>query len=65
MKKKKELKRYHGSCHCGKVRIRVDLDLSQGIGKCNCTFCYKTGIRLVFTGEKDFKLLSGKEYLRN
>lgn len=64
-KKKKELRTYHGSCHCKKVRIKVELDLSHGIGKCNCTFCFKTGIRLIFTSAKNFKLLAGKEFLRN
>ena len=33
---------YHGSCTCGAVRFRVDVDLAQGASRCNCTVCTKT-----------------------
>ena len=35
------LKIYHGGCHCGDIRYSVDLDLSRGTMRCNCTYCRK------------------------
>lgn len=35
------LKQYSGSCHCGAIAFVVDVDLSQGTTKCNCSLCAK------------------------
>ena len=40
---------HKGSCHCGAVAFTAPLDLSEGIRKCNCSYCFKTGYRKVFS----------------
>ena len=57
------LKKYEGSCHCRKVKFEVKLDLSQGIRKCNCTYCYKTKYQKVFAKEPDLSIKSGEDHL--
>lgn len=50
-----DVKSYSGSCHCGAVRFKADLDLSQVI-TCNCSMCRRTGAILTFTPAARFEL---------
>jgi hypothetical protein len=34
---------YRGSCHCGKVKFEVDMDLDH-VRVCDCSLCRKRGV---------------------
>ncbi len=58
------LQTYEGGCHCGRVRVRVQADLTQ-ISECNCSICTKKGILHLVVPLDQFTLLQGEDALTN
>jgi hypothetical protein len=58
-------KTYRGSCHCGGVRFECELDLSAGTMRCNCSFCRKSRLWLVFAPVAKMRVTAGAELLRD
>lgn len=50
--------KHKGSCHCGKVKFEVDLDLKEALS-CNCSICQRKGTLLAFAPADHFRLVSG------
>lgn len=58
-----EIRRYHGSCHCERVRFTAEIDLSRGTMKCNCTACWKRRQWSARVELGAFEALAGDEHL--
>ena len=57
------LKTYAASCHCGAAHFTASLDLSEGIRKCNCTYCFKTGYRKAFAYGDGIEVTRGEDMI--
>ena len=53
---------YTGSCHCGAVQYKVELELGKVIA-CNCSMCGRSGTLLTFAPVDKFELISGDDQL--
>ena len=53
---------YHGSCHCGAVRFKVDTELTEFI-QCDCSLCRKKNAVMTGVHESKFRLLAGADKL--
>jgi len=51
------MKTYQGSCHCGRVRFEVDLDLDH-VRSCDCSICRKRGALIHRVEADHFRLFS-------
>lgn len=56
------MKTYQGSCHCGRVRFEVDLDLDH-VRVCDCSLCRRRGALNHRVEESQLRLLTPLEDL--
>ena len=52
--------KYRGSCHCGKVAIEVEGEITGAVS-CNCSICSKRGSLLWFVQREQMKLTGESE----
>lgn len=57
------LSMHQGSCHCGSVKYKVELDLDAPALMCNCSICGRTGSMLQFVSPDKFTLEQGEQNL--
>lgn len=56
------MKKYHGSCHCGRVKFSVTTNLNKVIS-CNCSICTKKGVLHHRVAPEQFEIVEGEGYL--
>jgi len=55
---------HRGGCHCGSVRFEVDAPARLSVLECNCSICRMTAFQHLIVPAARFRLLSGREALR-
>ena len=55
--------KYRGGCHCGKVTIEVEGEITGAVS-CNCSICTKRGSLLWFVPRDALKLLTPEDASR-
>lgn len=56
------MKTYQGSCHCGRVQIEVQTDLTR-VSECNCSIYWRKGYLHHMVPPERFRLLRGADAL--
>jgi hypothetical protein len=56
-------KTYRASCHCGRVVIEADLDLTQSSYRCNCSICRRNRFWPAVAAPEHFRIVSGENDL--
>lgn len=57
------VKTYRASCHCSRVAIEVQIDLTQSSYRCNCSICRRNRFWPAVARPEQFRMLSGKSEL--
>ncbi len=53
---------YHGSCHCGRVKFKLDTVIDKVV-ECNCSICTKKGALHHRVSPQQFTLVEGEAFL--
>ena len=61
-KRTNDRRTYQGSCHCGRVRFKVQAHITAAL-ECNCSYCRRAGALWLGVAEKDLEILGGGENL--
>ena len=51
------------SCHCGQVRIEINIENFEKLLRCNCSICKRKGSIMSLVKNEDFKIVKGKDKL--
>jgi hypothetical protein len=55
------IRTFNGSCHCGAIGFRCDIDLGEPTSRCNCSICTKTRLWKTMAQPGSFRFLRGAD----